>query len=791
MNHKTTLWQALSAAAQVPSVSMDDATATAALDTGKQGASEQGAGGQRTVAHESGAAELGFHANAGRETAGRSAGTEPQVGMALATADGDVAGLRIGKFELRRVLGKGGQAIALLADDPDLQRPVVIKLYHAAQTPEAQQQVLDEGRALAQVRSPFVAQCFGADRHDGVPYLIVEYVPGTTLSELNRVRPLAQPDAIELICHVAEGLSAIHAQGLLHRDLKPSNIIVDQEGRPRIVDFGLAATFGSERLRQISGTPAYMAPEQASGDVERIDCRTDIFGLGAVFYELLTGRPPYQGETQLSVWNQARDGQVLPAAQRQPSLKPAIADICMRCLAKEPAGRFASARELHERLSKHRRGAWKGLDFVLKLGRFKFRFALGMSAAALLVIVSAEAVRRQIGNQGRSNVVAFNSSPVAPDASERLKYEHDHLGGGLPTPSFGGGVGSVGGAGGGLGGGGGGLGAAGPAGEAGGTGAVNAAGAVRAVGDAPTKADALAGSGNLPMGPRRSGSLPGGALQSNDTDPSRRNGPGAATAKSVKSFGQSDSRELGAASLRDERQFRFVQFATVAERVEAIKLKVDSQVAKAKGQKPALKDDKSSKTRGQANRDLGAGAGSSLAGDEIRAQSLEILTDGGWRGERGELVWSDGQSMRLRVAARNDCEIGVWREDRDGRIERLLPAAAGKPLHLKRGQAVLLPAETSPDWQVTTATGPARLMFLAISGVDSRDASDLSGNRAASGAPSSTATTFESDKIRSATTADERAAWRDELLRLIDRHVQDDDSAAALDYVELPVRVEP
>ncbi|HND54432.1 MAG TPA: protein kinase, partial [Pirellulaceae bacterium] len=636
-------------------------------------------------------AELGFHATAGHETAGRSAGTEPQVGTALATADGDVAGLRIGKFELRRVLGKGGQAIALLADDPDLQRPVVIKLYHAAQTPEAQQQVLDEGRALAQVRSPFVAQCFGADRHDGVPYLVVEYVPGATLSELNRVRPLAQPDAIELICHVAEGLSAIHAQGLLHRDLKPSNIIVDQEGRPRIVDFGLAATFGSERLRQISGTPAYMAPEQASGDVERIDCRTDIFGLGAVFYELLTGRPPYQGETQLSVWNQARDGQVLPAAQRQPSLKPAIADICMRCLAKEPAGRFASARELHERLSKHRRGAWKGLDFVLKLGRFKFRLALGMSAAVLLLIVSAEAVRRQSrGHWGKG--VAFNNWTAPPDVSERLKYEHDRFGNELPPQPFAGGIEGVGGAGGV----GGGLGASGPTGEAG---PASATGVAPAVGDFPSQANSVAGSGNLPTGPRRSGSLQGGALQASDTDPGRRNGPGAATetsSKSAQSFGQVDSRDRGAASLRDERQFRFVQLAPLAERVETIKRMVDSRVAKAKGQEPALKDDKSSKTRGKANRDPGssAGAGSSLADDTSRAQSLEIVTDGGWRGERGELVWSDGQSMRIRVTARNDCELAVWREDRDGRIERLLPAAEGKPLHLKRGRAVLLPSET-------------------------------------------------------------------------------------------------
>src|SRR5262249_1957895 len=139
------------------------------------------------------------------------------------------------------------------------------------------------------------------------------------------------------------------------RDIKPANILVGDDGIPRLVDFGLAAPLAGESLRGVSGTLSYMAPEQARGEVERIDPRSDLFGLGAVLYDLLTGRPPYRGETPEALWQAARAGDVVPPRTYSPALPAAVNDLCMRCLAKHPGQRFASATELAQVLRRWQR----------------------------------------------------------------------------------------------------------------------------------------------------------------------------------------------------------------------------------------------------------------------------------------------------------------------------------------------------------------------------------------------------------------------------------------------------
>jgi serine/threonine protein kinase len=263
-----------------------------------------------------------------------------------------------GKFQVVRVLGGGGQASTLLAIDPDLRCHVVLKLYHRARTPAEQEAVLREGQALARVRSPYVAQCRGVERQDGVPALVVEYVPGRDLKAQQKARPLGVNEALELTRQLAEGLAAVHACGLLHRDLKPRNVLVSDDGRPRLVDFGLAVPVASAELTGVSGTLPYMAPEQARGEAERIDPRTDVFGLGAILYELLTGRPPHQGSTREELLRAACAGDVVPPRQVSPRVPRAVNDLCLRCLAKGPAQRFASAAELAaavRRLQRRRR----------------------------------------------------------------------------------------------------------------------------------------------------------------------------------------------------------------------------------------------------------------------------------------------------------------------------------------------------------------------------------------------------------------------------------------------------
>jgi serine/threonine protein kinase len=281
-----------------------------------------------------------------------------------------------GKYRLVRALGGGGQASTLLAWDPDLHCHIVLKLYHNARTPEEQDKVLSEGRALARVRSAHVARCLGVERQDGVPALVVEYVPGRNLRQEHRARPLRIGQALELMGQLAEGLAAVHACGLLHRDLKPDNVLVGDDGRPRLVDFGLAAPLASADLAGVSGTLPYMAPEQARGEAERIDARTDVYGLGAVLYQLLTGRPPHQGATQEELWQAARAGDVVPPRQLNRRVPGAVNELCLRCLAKDPTQRFASAAELASAV--HRLQGWYRLRWPLATVAVLLATALGV-----------------------------------------------------------------------------------------------------------------------------------------------------------------------------------------------------------------------------------------------------------------------------------------------------------------------------------------------------------------------------------------------------------------------------
>lgn len=183
---------------------------------------------------------------------------------------------RLGKYAVVGPLGRGGQGSAFLARDPDVGRLVVLKRYHAAGEDAAK-----EAKALCRVRSPYTAQCHDLMRHEGELFLVMEYIPGRSLSEvLAQGRP-APNAAARLAEQVAEGLEAVHACGLVHRDVKPSNVVVGDDGLARLVDFGLAAHLGSADLDSLSGTPPYMAPEQARCQWERIDARTDVYGLGA------------------------------------------------------------------------------------------------------------------------------------------------------------------------------------------------------------------------------------------------------------------------------------------------------------------------------------------------------------------------------------------------------------------------------------------------------------------------------------------------------------------------------
>jgi hypothetical protein len=255
-------------------------------------------------------------------------------------------GDRIGKYEIRDIpLGDGGQATTYKAWDPDMERMVVLKVYHGATTSALRDAVVQEAQKLAKVRSPYVIQCHHVERQNGIPYLVLEYVAGEDLAKLHKRAPLSVSASLKLIAQVAEGLAAVHARGLLHRDIKPSNIIVGHDGVPKLLDFGLTKSLGDPDLGTVSGTFSYMAPEQARGDMDRVEPRTDIFSLGATLYFLLTGHAPYEG-TKEQVRQAAQNGDIVSPRQRNAQVPTDVDRLCMRCLAKAPENRFESAHDL-------------------------------------------------------------------------------------------------------------------------------------------------------------------------------------------------------------------------------------------------------------------------------------------------------------------------------------------------------------------------------------------------------------------------------------------------------------
>jgi hypothetical protein len=262
---------------------------------------------------------------------------------------------KLGKYHVLGRLGDGGQGSTFLARDPDLGQIVVLKRYHG----RAGGAALKEGQALCRIQGRYTARCLGVERDGGDLYLAMEYIPGRSLADVLRETPPRPNLAAQMIEQVAEGLEAVHACGLLHRDLKPSNIVLGDDGVPRLVDFGLAAHLGSTALQGLSGTAPYMAPEQARDEWVRIDFRTDVYGLGATLYALLTGVPPHPGASASAALEHARQGVVTSPRTLNPAVPRPLERIVLKTLAADPAQRYATPAELRHALRRYRLRHWR------------------------------------------------------------------------------------------------------------------------------------------------------------------------------------------------------------------------------------------------------------------------------------------------------------------------------------------------------------------------------------------------------------------------------------------------
>ena len=257
---------------------------------------------------------------------------------------------RVGRYLVERVIGRGGFGTVYLARDEQLARLVAIKIAHPEMiaNPERRDAYLDEARIVARLDHPNIVPVHDVGSTPEVPfYSVSKYVPGTDLSEKLRQYRFHPLEAAELIAVIADALHYAHKQGLVHRDVKPGNILIDQQGTPFLVDFGLALREDSlDSAPRYVGTPTYTSPEQARGEGHRVDGRSDIFSLGIVFYELLTGKRPFKGSSQEELLRQVASYEPRPPRQYN-ELIPAEAErICQRAMEKLACDRYMSAHDM-------------------------------------------------------------------------------------------------------------------------------------------------------------------------------------------------------------------------------------------------------------------------------------------------------------------------------------------------------------------------------------------------------------------------------------------------------------
>jgi hypothetical protein len=303
-------------------------------------------------------------------------------------------------YEILGLLGRGGMGVVYQARDLRLRRTVALKMLLDGAHAGAQdlERFRAEAEAQARLRHPNIVQIYEVGEAQGRPYFALEFVEGGSLARKLAGKPQPPAAAAQLIETLARAVHHAHQQGVVHRDLKPLNALLTADGTPKITDFGLAKRLegggGQTRSGLVLGTPSYMAPEQAAGQTKRIGPATDVYALGVVLYEALTGRPPFLAETTLQTVLQVQAQEPVPPRRLQPKVPRDLETVCLKCLQKEPARRYASAEALAEDLRRFRAGEpiqARPVGPVERLGRWCRRnpalaAAGGLAATALVAV---------------------------------------------------------------------------------------------------------------------------------------------------------------------------------------------------------------------------------------------------------------------------------------------------------------------------------------------------------------------------------------------------------------------
>jgi WD40 repeat protein/predicted Ser/Thr protein kinase len=300
---------------------------------------------------------------------GPPAGTVDQAPEDAARAEALSAGYQAGHlpslpgYEVLGELGRGGMGVVYRARQMGLNRVVALKVILAGEHagPGEVDRFRREAEAAARLQHPHIVQIHDIAEHQGRPFFSMEYLPGGSLDKKLAGTPLPARQAAELVEALARAVQAAHERGVVHRDLKPANVLLTEDGTPKVADFGLAKRLdGSGAQTQtgaVMGTPSYMAPEQAAGRARDLGPATDVYALGAILYEALTGRPPFKAATPVETIQQVLSEEPVPPARLQRQLPRDLETVCLKCLEKEPQGRYATAADLADDLGRFLKGA--------------------------------------------------------------------------------------------------------------------------------------------------------------------------------------------------------------------------------------------------------------------------------------------------------------------------------------------------------------------------------------------------------------------------------------------------